>query len=119
MKYALLKQQSGKRNVPVSISLVGSVEYKTVKNDIPDFNNIHRLGYVGQALVARKFNQNLSLQLSPTYVHRNYVESSAMENNVYAVGLYDFSTLDFVENLSHANSFTIRANPSWAVRDSP
>jgi len=87
VKYALLKQMSGKRNVPVAISLVGSVEYKTVKNDIPDFNNLHRLGYVGQVLVARKFNKNLSMQLSPAYVHRNYVESIEMENNVYAVGL--------------------------------
>ena len=86
-KYALLKQQKGKRNVPVSLSLMGSMEYETMKNDIPDFNNAHRLAYVGQMLIARKFNQNFSLQLSPTLVHRNYVESREMENTIYAVGI--------------------------------
>ncbi len=85
-KYAILQQQSGRRTIPISLSVVGSAEYKTIKNDIPDFNNSHRLAYVAQALVARKFNDNLSLQLSPTFVHRNYVESSEMANDVYAVG---------------------------------
>jgi hypothetical protein len=87
VKYALIKQQSGARNIPVSVSLVGSVEYITIKNEIPDFNWTHRLGYVGQVLIARKFDKNLSLQLSPTLVHRNYVESSAMKNTVYAIGI--------------------------------
>lgn len=85
-KYALLKQQSGKKSVPVAVSVMASTEYKTIKNDIPNFKNSHRLAYVAQVLVARKFNENLSLQLSPSLVHRNYVERKEMENTIYALG---------------------------------
>ena len=86
LKYALLQQQNGTRNLPVSFSIISSIEYYTLKNDIPDFKNNHRFAYVAQALIARKFNDKLSMQLSPTFVHRNYVENKAMKNDVYALG---------------------------------
>ena len=46
-----------------------------------------RLYYANQVMIARKFNDNFSLQLSPTLVHRNLVATAADPNDVYAVGI--------------------------------
>ena len=87
LKYALIKQQKGKKNIPVSVSLMTSAEYVSEKNDIENYNNIHRWNYVTQALIASKINKRLSLQISPTYVHRNLVDTKSMSNDIFSAGL--------------------------------
>jgi hypothetical protein len=42
---------------------------------------------VHQILIARKFNKSITLQLMPTLVHRNFVETEADENDVFSVGI--------------------------------
>lgn len=37
-------------------------------------------------LLARKFSEGFSAQLTPTVVHRNLVASNAVKNDVYAIG---------------------------------
>jgi hypothetical protein len=37
-------------------------------------------------IIARKFSDKLSLQLSPTMIHRNLVLTTEDENDVYAIG---------------------------------
>ena len=88
VKYKLLKQATGKEPFPLSVSLFGSVAWKTLKDyepeNKPDFSD--RLFYTTQVLIARKFNENLSLQLSPTYVHRNTVTIDADPHDIFAIG---------------------------------
>lgn len=88
VKYKLLKQTTGEKPFPLSVSLFGSTAWKTLKDydpdDKPDFSD--RLFYTTQVLIARKFNEDLSLQLSPTYVHRNTVETDADPHDIFAVG---------------------------------
>lgn len=50
-------------------------------------DNLERYGYWGQALIARKFNETLSLQLMPTFIHYNKVEHSSIDNNLLALGV--------------------------------
>jgi hypothetical protein len=38
-------------------------------------------------LLARKFNEKLSVQLTPTLVHRNLVNTPEETNDIYALGL--------------------------------
>lgn len=45
-----------------------------------------RIIYVNQLLISRKFNQSLSLQLSPTIFHQNFVENDEQKNLQYAIG---------------------------------
>ena len=45
-----------------------------------------RLFYTHQLLVGRKISDLLSLQLMPTVVHRNQIEESQGENDLYALG---------------------------------
>jgi hypothetical protein len=43
--------------------------------------------YCHQLLIARKFNDALSVQVAPTLVHRNLIPDSTVKNDVYALGL--------------------------------
>ncbi len=49
-------------------------------------NNIERYSYWSQLLVARKFNEKLSLQLMPTLIHVNKVEDPSIPNQLFALG---------------------------------
>lgn len=46
-----------------------------------------RLTYTNQILIARKFSSSVSIQLTPTYIHRNFVETSKDDNDVWALGV--------------------------------
>ncbi len=89
IKLRLLRQSSGRQNVPVSIVLVSSTGINTLENIDPnrelDFNN--RLSYTHQLLIARKFSERFSLQLTPTLVHRNLVEANDDPNDIWALGI--------------------------------
>lgn len=87
-KFKILRQSTGEINMPVSLSYMTSVELKTQKFDDPTRTNYFssRLSYVHQLLIARKFSNNFSFQLSPTFIHRNLVKTELDMNDVYALG---------------------------------
>jgi hypothetical protein len=87
-KFSLLRQSSGAKLMPVSVSLFSSVAIKTAKWSDPLRTNYFssRLSYVGQVLIARKINPSFSVQLTPSYVHRNLVVTELDPNDLYAVG---------------------------------
>ncbi len=88
LKYCLLRQN--KQGIPVTITAFGSVTYKTSpkKEDTPEgFQTTDRLAYTGQVLIAKKINSKLSLQLMPTYVHKNWVTETEGGNNQVALGV--------------------------------
>jgi hypothetical protein len=85
VKYKLVRQSTQKGS-PVSITAIALADAITLESS-PSFlfyRNIERFSYVGQLLIARKMNENLSLQLSPTLLHRNSVEDLG-EANTWAV----------------------------------
>ncbi|MDP2723024.1 MAG: DUF5777 family beta-barrel protein [Bacteroidales bacterium] len=88
VKIKLLRQSTGEANSPVSISYFGDAALSTLKWADPVRTNYFssRLSFANQVLIARKLSKALSLQLSPTYIHRNLVEKSTDENDVFAVG---------------------------------
>ena len=87
-KFTFLRQSSGARVMPVSVSILSSVALKSVKWSDPERENYFssRLSYVGQVLIARKISQGLSLQITPSYVHRNLVPTELDPNDLFAVG---------------------------------
>ena len=89
VKYKLLRQSSGYRTMPVTLSLFSSMTINTLKWLEPSRTNFYssRLSYTYQMLIARKFNNSLSLQLSPTLVHKNLVAGANDVNDIYAMGL--------------------------------
>jgi hypothetical protein len=87
-KFSILRQSSGAREMPVSVSLFTSIADNTLKwADLQRTNYYSsRLSYVAQLLVARKFNKAFSFQLTPTIVHRNLVATELDPNDIYAMG---------------------------------
>src|ERR1700754_2260190 len=87
LKYKLLKQTEG-GGMPVSVSVLGTVTNYTQDNSSKPFlNTKYRTAYSGQLLIARKITRDLSLQVTPTYLHYNLVPTVADKNDVFAVGL--------------------------------
>jgi hypothetical protein len=87
-KFSILRQSSGAKVMPVSLSWFSSVAVTSVKWPDPTRVNYFssRLSYVHQVLIARKISQALSLQVTPTFVHRNMVATEIDPNDLYAVG---------------------------------
>jgi len=87
-KFSVFRQSTGAREMPVSVSVFSSIALKTLKWTDPIRTNYFssRLSYVWQVLVARKFNQALSFQLTPTYIHRNLVATELDPNDLYSIG---------------------------------
>jgi hypothetical protein len=88
-KYKIARQSSGLKNFPVTISWFSSAVLRTAGFDNTSRKNYFssRMYYCHQLLIARKFNDALSLQMAPTLVHRNLIPDSTVKNDVYALGL--------------------------------
>lgn len=89
VKYKIFRQSSGLKNFPVTISWFSSAVLRTTPYDNTDRTNYFtsRMYYCHQLLIARKFNDALSVQVAPTLVHRNLIPDSTVKNDVYALGL--------------------------------
>jgi len=87
-KFTILRQSSGAKVMPVSLSLFSSVALNSMKwTDETRANYFSsRLSYTGQILISRKISQGLSLQLTPSYVHRNLVATELDPNDLFALG---------------------------------
>ena len=74
---------------PVSIAAFGAVAYKTADPDIAyvHYEDIHRLNYLAELLISRKFNENLSLEVAPIFLHENFVVEDTQDNSQYAAAL--------------------------------
>ena len=87
---AKILRQTNDGRMPLSVSAVGSMMATSAHFDVPagkEYYFSNRLCYAGQILVARKFNEWLSIQVMPTYVHYNLVKYADDPNNVLAVGV--------------------------------
>jgi hypothetical protein len=88
IKYKFLKQTSGVKNFPFSSTAFASMAINTLKPVDPDMDIqfSSRVSYTYQVLFARKFNKKLSLQLTPTLVHHNLVDTPDENNDIFALG---------------------------------
>ena len=90
LKYKMARQRSGASNFPFTITGLAGMAYKVSpkKNEVPDgFKNIDRLAYVGQLMIARKFSSRLSVQITPTVIHKNAVDQAREDNDQFALDL--------------------------------
>ncbi|MDX1829406.1 MAG: DUF5777 family beta-barrel protein [Lutibacter sp.] len=85
-KYKLKGQQNN--GFPVSIVGFNAVSVNTQQSraNVPLLEYKHRLTYLSQLLISRKFSRSLSLELAPIYFHENYVSNPLQDNNQYAIG---------------------------------
>jgi len=90
VKYKIIQQQTGLKNIPISVSYAGTIIYKSLKNDptaayIPYTSD--RYSFAHQILIASKFNDYFSLQFTPTLIHYNMVTNSTIPNDFKSLGV--------------------------------
>jgi hypothetical protein len=90
VKYRILKQTTD-NHVPFSLALYGDMSYNPQDkaffyngiDPIANFkqSSVHRISYVAQLIIARKFGSRFSMELIPSYQHRNYVLANINADN--------------------------------------
>ncbi len=90
-KYRLLRQTTT-RSMPISVTLFAGLYYTMLKDPNKALggkdkyeNDHNRLSYAYQIIIARKFSERFSFQLSPTMVHFNLVERLTDKNDMFAL----------------------------------
>ena len=87
-KFSILRQSSGAKSMPIHLSYLTSTEVVSLNNNPAMQNDIFsRMSFIQQILIARKLNESLSLQLTPTYIHRNLVPTELDMNDLFACGM--------------------------------
>ncbi len=86
LKMRLVREK--KRGFPFTIVSSSNILINTSLDDaiLPGLEFKNRLGYTTQLLISKKFNQNFSLQLMPTFFHDNYVDIDEQHNSQYVIG---------------------------------
>ena len=89
VKYKFLRQSTGKRNMPISAAIILGSAIETQKPDDPTKENYFssRLFYTSQLLIGSKLNDYITLELAPSFVHRNLVKTTDEKNDVFALGI--------------------------------
>jgi hypothetical protein len=86
LRYRVLKQSN---SMPISLTAYGNtgMKFSPKKEDATfDIALQDRVSYVGQLLIARKFSSALSLQLMPSFIHKNTVDQAIEINDQFAMG---------------------------------
>ncbi|MEO8766408.1 MAG: DUF5777 family beta-barrel protein [Ginsengibacter sp.] len=88
-KYKILRQSKGKHRMPITLSYVPTIALKSLKWDDPNQKNYFssRLFYTHQLIIGRKMSDQLSLQLMPTFIHRNIAAKVSDPNDIIAIGI--------------------------------
>ena len=91
LKYRLLRQ-SKSGSMPISLTLFSGAYRNGIKGlqigGIDKFKYASdRLSFVQQIIIARKIDDKLSIQITPTMVHYNLVDNLADNNDAYFLGI--------------------------------
>lgn len=89
VKAKILRQSKGAKNMPVSMSFYGGAMLNSMKWADTSRTNYFssRMSYVAQLLIARKFSNAFSLQVTPTYIHKNLVPTRDDHNDNFSLGI--------------------------------
>ncbi len=99
VKYRIVNQTTN-NHIPFSLAFYGDAGYTPQPAsvfysgaEVDTQSDLHRFSYVGQLIIARKFGWRFSMELLPTFQHRNYViayvnpENRAEEgNDLFSLG---------------------------------
>ena len=102
IKLKIIRQQEGQRNIPFSVSYASSFIYKSLKDATTTYTPYvsDKFSFSHQLLIASKVNDYFSLQLTPTLIHYNIVDTKTTPNDFYSLGI------GFRQRLSKRLNFT-------------
>jgi hypothetical protein len=130
-KYKILRQSN---QIPVTLTVYGSLATNTMPtgyilpsgNIMRYENNLQRQTYMGQILIARKFTEKMSLQIMPTILHNNKVESIYFDNIQYSLGIggrYKLTnrlslSAEYYKNIVNTQNFLKTSGTVYPYQDS-
>ncbi|MEX2566594.1 MAG: DUF5777 family beta-barrel protein, partial [Cyclobacteriaceae bacterium] len=86
VKISIYRQGKRKNSLPISLVWLSNTAINTIRRPELPMNLQRRLNYSHQILIASKLNPMASLQLMPTYIHRNLVREREEKNGLFALG---------------------------------
>ena len=86
VKYKLLQQMSG-GGMPISATWFSSMSIRNLREPEIEPSFQEKQAFTHQLLLARKISPGLSLQIMPTWVHKNLIFENDDNNDAYALGL--------------------------------
>jgi hypothetical protein len=87
LKYRIWQQSTGIKNIPFSVILLQGISTWTEKSFTGKVSVENRTAYYTQLIIGRKFSDKFSLQLMPTYLHRNMAFETGYNKANIALGL--------------------------------
>lgn len=87
-KISPVRQSGGKGNMPVSVSWMSGGFIYGLRWSDPETEHFfwQRLSFAHQLMIARKFSPSFSFQLTPSYLHRNFVTTVDDPSDLFALG---------------------------------
>jgi hypothetical protein len=118
-KYAIFRQTK-EQGMPVSVSYFGNVVANTQAGNYKE--ELHRLSFYNELIVARRINSKISVQISPSFTHYNAVDT-LYSNDMFAVGIgarYKFSAqssiiINYVQPLMSHKDSNLNPEPGLAI----
>lgn len=125
-KFKILRQQTGLKNIPVTVSWYSMAHVNASKDPEVDYS-WNKWSFAHQLLIARKMSDKFSLQLMPTVIHFNVVPYGINNSNlVYSIGLagkykvnskfnltFEYNRqLNMYENIISKNGAILNYNPA-------
>jgi hypothetical protein len=93
VKIKLLRQTTDNKT-PLSMTLQSKINYTFLHDPNAAFTGVDkwhypvdRISYTNTLVVARKFSENLSLELNEFFIHYNIVDHAIDKNNIFATGI--------------------------------
>ncbi|WP_316633864.1 DUF5777 family beta-barrel protein [uncultured Flavobacterium sp.] len=85
LKYRMMRQND---NFPVDIVGYSVADINTFleKDQYPGLEFKHRMTYVQQLLISRKISQKISLEVVPSFIHKNLYNPDIERNNQFSFG---------------------------------
>jgi len=86
IKYRLIRQSKGSESMPFSATWLSTIAIKTLKDPELELEFADKVANSHQLLLASKLTSAISIQLMPTWVHRNFIGEEDLNNDVFALG---------------------------------
>ena len=123
VKMRLLRQHYGAQAMPISLTWYSVMMVNGLKatTQWSPYYFTHRMSFVHQVVLTRKFNERFSLALIPSFVHRNFVVSTGEPHDLLLAGIggrYKLSSRFSVNAEYHhflTQAFTPGRSPSLSV----
>lgn len=90
-KAKILRQSTGKKKMPLSVIWYSSIGIHDQVADSLEvalgFETKHRVAYTHQLIIGSRLSKATSIEIIPTFVHKNLVEKTEESNQIFMLGI--------------------------------